>query len=146
VRRHRPLDAPAALVWDVDTLVLARAGDWHAVWESRLPDGEHYGWYVNLQQPFRRTDLGLETMDLALDLIVEPDRSWRWKDEDELELFVERGAFAPELPQRLRREALEVVGRAERNEPPFSEPWPEWQPDPAWERPTLPDGWERPQR
>ena len=34
--------------------------------------GEHLGWYV-LQLPFRRTQLGFETMDLVLDLIVDPD-------------------------------------------------------------------------
>jgi hypothetical protein len=85
-------------------------------------------------------------MDLALDVIIDADRSWRWKDEDELETFVARGVFEPDLPQRLRAEALGVVSRLERNEPPFSEPWPEWRPDPSWERPVLPSGWDRLQR
>lgn len=134
------------LVWDVDTLVLVRAGDWHAVWVSWLPDGEHYGWYVNLQLPFERTELGLETMDLALDVVVDPDRTWRWKDEDELDVFVARGVFERELSHRLRAEALRVVELVERNEPPFSEPWPQWRPAPSWELPTLPSGWDRLQR
>jgi predicted RNA-binding protein associated with RNAse of E/G family len=101
---------------------------------------------VNLQEPFRRSELGFETMDLALDVIVENDRRWRWKDEDELETFVERGAFGCELPQRLRDEGLRVAGKAERNEPPFSEPWHDWRPDPAWEHPELPSGWDRVRR
>ena len=134
------------LAWDVDTLVLMQPDAWHAVWVSWLPSGEHWGWYVNLQRPFRRSAIGFETMDLALDVIVEPDASWRWKDEDELDMFVEREAFEPDLPQRLREEALRVVARAERSEPPFSEPWPQWRPDPTWELPALPDGWERLQR
>lgn len=128
-------------VWDVDTLVLLRHGRWHAVWVSWLPSGEHWGWYVNLQRPFRRTEIGFETMDLVLDVIIDPDRSWRWKDEDELETWVRRGVVEPELAERIRAEGLEVVGRAERDEPPFSEPWPEWRPDPAWELPELPEGW-----
>jgi hypothetical protein len=129
-------------VWDVDTLVLLREGAWHAVWVSWLPSGEHWGWYVNLQRPFRRTALGFETMDLVLDLIVDPDRSWRWKDEDELETWVARGVCEPQLAERIRAEGLEVAGRAERDEPPFSEPWPDWRPDPGWELPMLPDGWD----
>jgi hypothetical protein len=134
------------LAWDVDTLVLVRRDDWYAIGVSWLPGHEHWGWYVNLQRPLRRSAIGFETMDLALDVIIDADRSWRWKDEDELETFVARGVFEPDLPQRLRAEALGVVSRLERNEPPFSEPWPEWRPDPSWERPVLPSGWDRLQR
>lgn len=132
------------LVWDVDTLSFTRAGDWHAVWVSWPGDGTDWGWYVNLQRPFRRTPIGIETMDLQLDLQIAPDRSWRWKDEDELETFVAHGVFDDELATRVRDEGLRVAACAERNEPPFCEPWrDEWQPDPAWQRPQLVDGWDR---
>jgi hypothetical protein len=129
-------------IWDVDNLVLLRERDWHAVWVSWLPSGEHWGWYVNLQRPFRRTELGFETMDLVLDVIVDPDRSWRWKDENELETWLRRGVLEPELAEHIRAEGLEVARRAERDEAPFSEPWHEWRPDPAWELPELPYGWD----
>ena len=128
--------------WDVATLVLVREGDWHAVWCSWLDSGEQWGWYVNLQQPFRRTRLGLETMDLMLDVIVDPDGSWRWKDEDELEACVRSGAFDGALAERALEEGLRVARRAERNEPPFCEPWGEWRPDPAWPAPELGRGWD----
>lgn len=131
------------LEWDVSILSLMREGDWHALWVSWLPSGEHWGWYVNLQKPYRRTALGFETMDLALDVIVEPDRSWRWKDEDELEAFVQRGVFDRAIAERIHAEGLEVVGCAERDEPPFCEPWPDWRPDPSWAVPELPQGWDR---
>lgn len=128
--------------WDVDILALTREGEWHSVWVSWQPGFEQWGWYVNLQRPFRRTRIGFETMDFALDVIVAHDRSWHWKDEDELATFVRRGAFERELAERVREEGLRVVERAERNEPPFSEPWHEWRPDPAWELPELPEGWD----
>jgi hypothetical protein len=131
------------LVWDVDTLQLAEPGAWHAVWVSWLPDGEPYGWYVNLQRPLRRTQLGFATMDLMLDLIVRPDRSWYWKDEDELEAFVRGGAFEQELPQRLREEGLRVAARAERDEPPFCERWHDWRPRAEWTLPELRASWEQ---
>jgi hypothetical protein len=49
---HRELE------WQVDTLQLLRAGDWHSLWASWLPGFEPWGWYVNLQEPFRRSELG----------------------------------------------------------------------------------------
>jgi hypothetical protein len=128
--------------WDVSTLVLLREGDWHAVWVSWLDTGEQWGWYVNLQLPTRRTERGLETMDLMLDVTIELDRTWRWKDEDELEVFVRRGVFDPAIAERVREEGLRVARRAERNEPPFDGPWPDWRPDPSWTLPELPAGWD----
>jgi hypothetical protein len=127
--------------WDVDTLVLVRPGDWHAVWVSWLPDGTHWGWYVNLQEPFRRTPLGIQTMDLMLDVIVDPDGSWRWKDEDELDEFVAQGAFDSALAGHVRAEALRAVDRALRRDPPFDDSWLRWRPDPAWPHPRLPAHW-----
>ena len=127
--------------WDVSTLVLMRPGDWHAVWVSWLDTGDQLGWYVNLQRPFEVIPRGFETMDLALDVVIATDRTWQWKDEDELATFVDTGVFDETLAKHLREEGLHVARRAERNEPPFSEPWPSWRPDPAWHAPALPHDW-----
>ncbi len=122
--------------WDVSSLMLHREGDWHAVWLSFLESGEQWGWYVNFQEPYRRTARGIETMDLALDIIVEPDRSsWRWKDEDEFALLIDHGVISPAAAARVRAEAEAVIGRIERDEPPFDSDWPRWLPDPAWPLP-----------
>ena len=132
-------DAP----WDVSSLMLHREGDWHAGWLSFLESGEQWGWYVNFQEPYRRTKRGIQTMDLALDIIAEPARgSWRWKDEDEFALLIEHGVVGSETAARVRQEADLVIDRIERDEPPFDSAWPRWTPDPTWELPTLPDGWE----
>ena len=128
-------------LWDVSTLVLAQFGDWHAIWVSWLDDGEQWGWYVNLQEPLRRTRCGFETMDLTLDVLIENDRSWRWKDEDELETFVAMGVYDDALVERLRAEGLRVARRAERNEPPFSKAWKTRRPAPATPLPVLFDDW-----
>jgi Protein of unknown function (DUF402) len=130
-------------VWDVSTLALMGEGDWHALWASWRDGGQHWGWYVNLQKPYRRTACGFETMDLMLDVIVEVDRSWWWKDEDELETFVALGVFDRSLAESVREEGLRVARRAERNEPPFNEPWPAWRPPPSWSVPELPPDWNR---
>ncbi len=130
--------------WDVNTLQLTRAGERHSVWVSWLPGGDPLGWYVNLQEPFRRTALGIATMDSVLDLIIDLDGSWRLKDEDELETFTHRGVHGASFAAELRQYALELAERAERRDPPFSEPWHEWRPDPAWKLPELPPEWNHP--
>lgn len=130
-------------VWDVSCLWILHPGDWHATWISWLPTGEHHGWYVNLQHPFRRTALGIESMDLALDIVAEPDlRSWRSKDDDELDQIAERGLFAPDVVARVRAEAAMVVDRIEGRRPPFDHTWHDWRPDPTWGGPELPPGWD----
>lgn len=104
------------------------AGD---TWEFR-------GWYVNLQAPIRRSRFGFDTRDHALDITVEPNGTWAWKDEDHLEQLVDLGVFS-------RAEAADIRGEGERvvAERPWPTGWEEWRPDPAWPLPTLPDGWER---
>ena len=130
-------------LWDVSNLWLLREGDWHAVWVSFLDSGAHWGWYVNFQSPFTRTRHGIQTMDLALDIIVEPDRSsWRWKDEDEFELFEERGLIEPDVARRVRDEAATVIERIAADAAPFDSAWPGWRPDPAWGLPELPTDWD----
>jgi hypothetical protein len=129
--------------WDVSTLWLLRPSDWHSVWVSYLPSWEQWGWYVNFQEPSRRTERGLQTMDLALDILVEPDRSsWRWKDEDEFDLFLARGVFSSEVGSRVRQEAADVIERLGRGDSPFDTDWRGWRPDPSWGIPALQAGWD----
>ena len=129
--------------WDVSTLCILHPGQWHAVWVSSLASGEHLGWYVNFQRP-RRTRLGIEAMDLMLDIVVEPDFTWRWKDAPEFDEIARRGVFDAELVSRVRREAHSVIERIETRAAPFSEPWPDWRPDPDWGVPVLPVTWDVP--
>ncbi len=129
--------------YDVSSLWLAEPGADHAVWVSWLGTGEHWGWYINLQEPFRRTDRGFQWMDLMLDVIVEPDRNWKWKDEDDFAAMIDRGLIDPAHAEAVRREGEKIIRRVEGNEPPFSEPWPAWRPDPNWPIPALPHDWHR---
>ena len=129
-------------IWDVSTLWLLREGDWHAVWVSFLANGEQLGWYINFQEPYRRTHQAIQTMDLALDIIAEPDRSsWRWKDLDEFDLFRARGLIDPTTAEQILAEADQVIRRIETDAPPFNTDWPRWRPDPTWAIPELPNDW-----
>ncbi|HKI29629.1 MAG TPA: DUF402 domain-containing protein [Actinomycetota bacterium] len=100
-------------------------------------------WYVNLEDPLRRSPVGFDTLDHKLDVIVELDGSWRWKDEDQFAEIIELGLLDPEEETLLRTEAQDAVRRIAEHEVPFDRDWFDWRPDPAWPTPTLPDGWNR---
>ena len=97
---------------------------------------EFRGWYVNLQEPLRRSPVGFDMRDHALDIWIEPDGTWRWKDEDELALGVELGVWSADDAAAYRAEGERVI--AER---PWPTGWEEWRPDPGLPLPELPDAW-----
>ena len=111
-------------------LQLTRPGEAHGVWV--FPDG----WYVNLQEPIRRTRLGFDTRDQLLDLIRRPDGRWRWKDEHELDAAVAAGFVSAGEAAEIRAEGERVIA-ADR----FPTGWEDWEPDPAWRVPELPPDW-----
>jgi hypothetical protein len=118
-------------------LVSQRPGDAHAVWHFWSGDERRFrGWYVNMQEPIRREGLSFLTQDEELDIWIEPDGAWSWKDECELEEWVPRGRFTPEDVRRIRAEGERVLA-----EWPFPTGWEEWRPDPAWDVPELPAEW-----
>lgn len=129
--------------WDVSTLWLIEPNSWHAVWVSYLPDGRHIGWYINFQEPYRRTNNGLQAMDLMLDILVSPDRAWRWKDQDEFDAVVAAGLYSGATVRAVREDAEAVIRGIEERSAPFDEPWPEWWPSTRWAIPVLPAGWEQ---
>jgi hypothetical protein len=106
------------------------------------PDGGRPAWYVNLQEPLRRTALGFDTTDHTLDVIMELDGSWRWKDEDELEEAVALRLFSAEQAAAFRAEGERAVERILGREPPFDRDWASWRPDLSWPVPELPAGWD----
>ncbi len=108
-----------------------------ASWDG--DSGAFRGWYVNLQSPLRRTDIGFDTREHVLDVLVSSDRSsWRWKDEDELEQAVEEGLFSPQEAAGFRAAGERAAERVMLHEPPFDEDWERWRPPPGWNAPELP--------
>lgn len=90
--REEPIElvAEAPLVtaaWrDRDVLMLVRPGQAHSVWWF-FDRGRFEGWYVNLERPAVHWDdgttVGLDTVDHTLDVVVAPDGTSQWKDEDD---------------------------------------------------------------
>ncbi|HET9672021.1 MAG TPA: DUF402 domain-containing protein [Actinomycetota bacterium] len=106
--------------------------------------GERPVWYVNLEEPLARTPVGFDTIDHALDVLVELDgSSWSWKDEDELAEAIRDGLFTEEDAAGFRGWGERARDRILSGEPPFDRDWTDWRPDPAWPTPELPEGWDR---
>ena len=107
-----------------------------ASWDEET--GDFRGWYINLQSPLRRTDVGFDIREHLLDVLIPPDRSsWSWKDEDELGQAVDEGLFTEDEAARFRAAGERAVEQIILREPPFDEDWESWRPDPAWSTPEL---------
>ncbi|MFC7547633.1 DUF402 domain-containing protein [Plantactinospora sp. GCM10030261] len=131
-------------------LMFLPTGAAHSVWWWFHDDGRFANWYVNLEEPGVRWDdgsvAGVDAVDQDLDIVVAPDRTWRWKDEDE---FVERLAFPEHYwvtdEAAVRAEGERVVKQIESGDFPFDGRWTDFVPDPSWTAPAeLPAGWDRP--
>ncbi|MGC4189791.1 MAG: DUF402 domain-containing protein [Thermomicrobiales bacterium] len=124
-----------------NVLYLAPQRDRYAIHARWLADWTFRGWYVNLQRPTTILPDRWVTEDQFLDIVVQPDRSWAWKDEDELGEAVRIGRLSEQEAVRIRAAGEAIVPRIERAEWPFSPDVPLWRPDPAWELPVIPPGW-----
>jgi len=106
-------------------------------------DGRFVCWYVDLQEPMRRAGGGIVTFDRSLDIVIEPDRRWRWKDEDHFEHIQRFGWISARRAAELRAVGLEVIADVEAGRSPFDSAWIDFTPDPEWPSPELPDDWSR---
>jgi hypothetical protein len=84
-------------------------GEPFSIWCMWDEHWRHECWYVNLEVPWSRAPGAIETMDHELDIIVRPDRSWEWKDEDRLAELVAAGAHSTEEAARFRETGERVV-------------------------------------
>lgn len=101
--------------------------------------GDEAIWYVNFERPFQRTPIGIDTFDLLLDLVVEPDASFRWKDEDEYTHGRRLGIVSDDEHRQVQQAREQVLALLDRRVGPFDGQWLSWQPEAQWPLPVLPD-------
>jgi hypothetical protein len=162
LKRRMQLDGtpfPRALSYEERQALPWRLGD--SVWRENAmltlirPDAAHafalfwrgvdwsfVGWYVDLQAPLTRTTVGFDSGDHVLDLVVAPDLSWRWKDEDEFADAQRLGRFTPSQAAAVRAEGETAIRTIEARAWPLNHGWETWRPDPAWPIPSLPHDWD----
>jgi hypothetical protein len=113
-----------------------RAGDAHSVEIYWREDWTLAGWYVNLQAPTVVNGRCFDTTDWVLDITIDPDGSWSWKDEDELAQAIGLGIFDEDAAEALRAEGRRVVA-----DEPWPTGWEEWRPPADWRALPLPVDW-----
>jgi hypothetical protein len=114
----------------------------HSVWLFWGEDWQFECWYVNLQAPIRRTVKGVLVQDQVLDIRVEPDGTWKWKDEDEFTLMYQRGFFTDEEASIIRAEGERMIQKIESRASPFGDGWEQWRPFSEWSKLQIPPDWD----
>jgi hypothetical protein len=129
--------APLDSTWaGAHVLRFMRPGDAHTIevwWDL---DWGLKGWYVNLQAPLRVTGSHFDTTDWVLDVVVDRDGTWHWKDEDELVKAVSLDVFDEAGAAEVRREGERVIAAR-----PWPTGWEEWRPPADWSPLGLPADW-----
>ena len=123
-----------------DQLRSTRRGDPYSVFLFTNDDRSFRGWYVNLEGPHVRTELGFDYEDELLDVWVALSAEPELLDEDELEEAVRCGFVTDERAAEIRAVASYILAN-----PPWPTGWEEWRPDPGWQVPALPPGWDQPE-
>jgi Protein of unknown function (DUF402) len=118
-------------------LRITRPGKPFSVLLFQHEDGRLRGWYVNLERPQRRTPRGFDYEDDLLDVWVAVGAEPELLDEDELEEALAREFVTNERAAEIRANAERVLA-----EPPWPTGWEDWEPEPGWQVPDLPPGWE----
>ena len=121
------------VIWHTNRVVWCAAHSIGHFWNAA--SGEFLGYYINLQAPLRRSPVGFESADHVLDIVVKPDGTWHWKDEDELAEAVELGLFTRAQANEIRAEGERAIAALPSKLPTG---WEDWQPDPAWPPLLLP--------
>jgi len=113
-------------------LILTPRDAAHCVWWFFTEQGMFDGWYVNLQTPGRRWWGGIDLEDQVLDVVIAPDRTWRWKDDDDT------------IGAAIREEGQRVIALAEAGAAPFDGRWCDFRPEQSWRPTGLPWWWDLP--
>jgi hypothetical protein len=140
-RSHLP---PDEYVWRKDTLRIMQPGASHSVslfWEGEGSARRFARYFVNMEEPFRRTLCGFDTQDHTLDVVVTPELEWSWRDEQELESHVSEKFYTQELADEARAEGQRVIDSFVSGTHPCLQSWAQWSPDPIWSIPQLPIEW-----
>jgi hypothetical protein len=107
-------------------LQLHRAGDLYAVWAFFVAGRLHY-WYVNFEAAIVRQQHGFDTCDYGLDIVIEPNGAWRWKDVDDLDDMRRAGRVTDEEVLAVNTEAQRVAADLDADRR-WWRPWDGWHP------------------
>jgi hypothetical protein len=119
-----------------DVLILMPAQADYSVWWFFVA-GSFTGWYVNLEA---RGPLwteggvrGVDVVDHELDIVVDPQRAWAWKDEDDLRAVTGLpGYWDDAAASRIRATGLGVIAAIDNAAFPFDRTYTTFRPPADW--------------
>ena len=82
------------LILEPEMLVIRRCLFWDDASDKFLC------YYINFQVPFKRNHACMDTLDLELDIIINPDFAYEWKDLDDYQIAIEQGFVSSEHKQQ----------------------------------------------
>jgi hypothetical protein len=99
-------------------LMLRRPGDRYSIWLFWEGEERKFAcWYVNLEHPYRRSAIGIDSLDHELDLWSEDGVTWHLKDKDGVEQRVFEGRFDEQEAERIWADAAAFQAESARDGP-----------------------------
>lgn len=95
---------------------------WYNVFRFSQPDGELRNYYCNVNVPPEFDGENLSYVDLDIDILVEPDFSFRIVDLEDFEANAPRYGYSDRVQQSARQALTELVGLIENRSFPFNDP------------------------
>ena len=93
---------------------------WYNVFEFLEPDGRTRLWYCNINLPPNFDGDVLTYVDLDLDILVQPDYSYRVMDMEEFEEHAKRYGYSDEEMRSAHAAVAELISLIERRQFPFA--------------------------
>jgi hypothetical protein len=100
-------------------------------------------YYINFQLPYRRSHCGFDTLDLELDIIIDPQFEWRLKDDESYDQAVREGCISESWAIEIESSKQEVLSKISKRDYPFDGTWIDWRPSLGWKPPSLPEQWSK---
>jgi hypothetical protein len=94
-------------------------------------------YYIDFQLPVERTSVGFDTLDLDLDVVIEPCYTWHWKDETAYRAAIAEGGIKPVWASQIEQARSQVQAEIESQVCPLDGSWNDWCPPADWKPPRL---------
>jgi Protein of unknown function (DUF402) len=114
-------------------LMLHLPGEPYSIWHFwRGRDRRFTGWYLNLEDPFRRSVSTVDTLDHEVDIVVRPDGSAELKDVQLVEECVRHGRFDTAFGDTVIGRGYELLHRLDGSGPWWDLRWASWDAPQSW--------------
>jgi hypothetical protein len=101
------------------------------------------GWSINLEAPFVRHVLGVDTTDAGLDVSVAPHGGMQWRNIELFPALVDVGIYGQGDLDDFLEAGREAIALVEARRFPFDGSYLDWLPPDSWPVPQAASGWER---